>query len=134
VRRQTQPKNHGFRPPSYYANFEEEEDGTIKIYGSAGNNSREGGRIIMLGDGTEVLTDSDDTEMFDYDEEEGDTEVLDKEGKANENKTAKEPSKGGEDGSQPTDKTGQSKGTGPPEAKPSKPETEKVSATGSDAK
>lgn len=30
------------------------------------------GRIILLGDGTEVLTDSDDTEMFDQSEEEKD--------------------------------------------------------------
>lgn len=30
------------------------------------------GRIILLGDGTEVLTDSADTEMFDNDEEEKD--------------------------------------------------------------
>ncbi|KAI1614059.1 protein phosphatase [Exophiala viscosa] len=32
-----------------------------------------GGRIILLGDGTEVLTDSDDTEMFDQSEEEKDS-------------------------------------------------------------
>ena len=32
------------------------------------------GRIILLGDGTEVLTDSDDTEMFDNSEEDKDTE------------------------------------------------------------
>ena len=32
------------------------------------------GRIILLGDGTEVLTDSDDTEMFDHHEEDNDTE------------------------------------------------------------
>ncbi|KAK5459456.1 Protein phosphatase 2C 2 [Exophiala xenobiotica] len=31
------------------------------------------GRIILLGDGTEVLTDSDDTEMFDQSEEDRDT-------------------------------------------------------------
>lgn len=31
-----------------------------------------GGRIILLGDGTEVLTDSDDTEMLDQSEEEKD--------------------------------------------------------------
>ena len=30
------------------------------------------GRIILLGDGTEVLTDSDETEMFDHDEEDKD--------------------------------------------------------------
>jgi protein phosphatase 2C family protein 2/3 len=33
---------------------------------------RSGGRIILLGDGTEVLTDSDDIDMFDNDEEEKD--------------------------------------------------------------
>lgn len=31
------------------------------------------GRIILLGDGTEVLTDSDDAEMFDQSEEDKDT-------------------------------------------------------------
>jgi protein phosphatase 2C family protein 2/3 len=31
-----------------------------------------GGRIILLGDGTEVLTDSDDTDMFDNGEEDKD--------------------------------------------------------------
>lgn len=35
-----------------------------------GGNQR--GRIILLGDGTEVLTDSDDTEMFDHSEEDQD--------------------------------------------------------------
>jgi protein phosphatase PTC2/3 len=32
------------------------------------------GRIILLGDGTEVLTDSDDTNMFDHRDEDKDTE------------------------------------------------------------
>lgn len=32
------------------------------------------GRIILLGDGTEVLTNSDDTDMFDHSEEDKDTE------------------------------------------------------------
>ncbi len=32
------------------------------------------GRIILLGDGTEVLTDSDETEMFDHGEEDKDFE------------------------------------------------------------
>ena len=32
------------------------------------------GRIILLGDGTEVLTDSDDTDMFDHRDEDKDTE------------------------------------------------------------
>ena len=33
------------------------------------------GRIILLGDGTEVLTDSDETEMFDHDAEDKDLEA-----------------------------------------------------------
>ena len=32
------------------------------------------GRIILLGDGTEVLTDSDDADMFDHQDEDKDTE------------------------------------------------------------
>ena len=34
--------------------------------------SGRGGKIILLGDGTEMLTDSDDTEMFDHSEEDKD--------------------------------------------------------------
>jgi len=37
-----------------------------------GGGNQRGGRIILLGDGTEVLTDSDDTEMFDHSEEDRD--------------------------------------------------------------
>jgi len=33
------------------------------------------GRIILLGDGTEVLTDSDETEMFDHEEEDKDLDA-----------------------------------------------------------
>jgi protein phosphatase 2C family protein 2/3 len=40
--------------------------------GQKGPNQR--GRIILLGDGSEVLTDSDDTEMFDHSEEDKDLE------------------------------------------------------------
>jgi protein phosphatase 2C family protein 2/3 len=42
-------------------------DQKIKAFG--GNQP---GRIILLGDGTEVLTDSDNTEMFDHDDEDQD--------------------------------------------------------------
>lgn len=42
-------------------------------YRSRGFGGRSG-RIILLGDGTEILTDSDDTEMFDHDEEDKDLE------------------------------------------------------------
>jgi protein phosphatase 2C family protein 2/3 len=42
-------------------------DNKLKSFG--GNQK---GRIILLGDGTEVLTDSDDTEMFDHGDEDKD--------------------------------------------------------------
>ena len=42
-------------------------DSKLKTFGG---NQR--GRIILLGDGTEVLTDSDDTEMFDHGDEDKD--------------------------------------------------------------
>lgn len=50
------------------------------------------GRIILLGDGTEVLTDSADTEMFDNDEEEKDlgSQVNKSEGGAGESRSERE--------------------------------------------
>ncbi len=45
-----------------------EESNKTKSFGIGGYR----GRIIFLGDGTEVLTDSDDTEMFDNSEEDKD--------------------------------------------------------------
>ncbi|KAJ6257146.1 hypothetical protein Dda_8032 [Drechslerella dactyloides] len=108
-------------PPDYYTNFEEEETGTIKSYGVTVNNTREGGRIIMLGDGTEVLTDSDDTEMFDYDEEEKDAEALDKDTSITETKskpTSAQPGRGehkseDEAGSSKDNQTTDGKSSGP---------------------
>jgi len=47
---------------------------------SFGGNQR--GRIILLGDGTEVLTDSDDTEMFDHGDEDKDLDSQVSKGKA----------------------------------------------------
>jgi protein phosphatase 2C family protein 2/3 len=47
--------------------YDVDMDQKIKSFG--GNQK---GRIILLGDGTEVLTDSDDTEMFDHGEEDKD--------------------------------------------------------------
>jgi protein phosphatase 2C family protein 2/3 len=44
-------------------------DSKLKSFG--GNNNQRG-RIILLGDGTEVLTDSDDTELFDPADEDKD--------------------------------------------------------------
>ncbi|KAF3936627.1 hypothetical protein ABW19_dt0200857 [Dactylella cylindrospora] len=88
----------------------------------------------MLGDGTEVLTDSDDTEMFDYDEEEGDTEVLDKDGTSGGSKHAKTTAKSSQAESKVGEKEEPSKDAGVTEAVPPKSEPEKTNAHGSAAK
>lgn len=62
------------RGPGVRHHFEDSGD-DYELYSDSrrGIGSRSG-RIILLGDGTEVLTDSDDTEMFDHDEEDKDLE------------------------------------------------------------
>lgn len=64
-----------FRGPGVHHNFDDSDSGYDvednkqgKTFGLGGYR----GRIIFLGDGTEVLTDSDDTEMFDNSEEDKD--------------------------------------------------------------
>lgn len=64
-----------FRGPGVHHNFDDSDSGYDvdlenkgKPFGIGGYK----GRIIFLGDGTEVLTDSDDTEMFDNAEEDKD--------------------------------------------------------------
>ncbi|KIN06587.1 hypothetical protein OIDMADRAFT_38834 [Oidiodendron maius Zn] len=72
------PEYAEFRGPGVHHNFDDSDSGydvdvdnRSKVPG--GNSQR--GRIILLGDGTEVLTDSDDTaEMFDHGEEDRDLE------------------------------------------------------------
>lgn len=63
-----------FRGPGVHHNFDDSDSGydvdMDQKLKSFGGNQR--GRIILLGDGTEVLTDSDDTEMFDHGEEDKD--------------------------------------------------------------
>lgn len=66
-----------FRGPGVHHNYEDSDsgyelDGENKGKGFGVGRSR--GRIIFLGDGTEVLTDSDDTEMFDNADEDKDLE------------------------------------------------------------
>jgi len=68
------PEYAEFRGPGVHHNFDDSDSGydvdmDSKIK-SFGGNQR--GRIILLGDGTEVLTDSDDTDMFDHGEEDKD--------------------------------------------------------------
>jgi protein phosphatase PTC2/3 len=63
-----------FRGPGVHHNFDDSDSGydvdMDQKLKSFGGNQR--GRIILLGDGTEVLTDSDDIEMFDRGEEDKD--------------------------------------------------------------
>jgi len=67
------PEYAEFRGPGVHHNFDDSDSGydvDMDQKKSFGGNQR--GRIILLGDGTEVLTDSDDTEMFDHSEEDRD--------------------------------------------------------------
>ncbi|KAK4201615.1 phosphatase 2C-domain-containing protein [Triangularia verruculosa] len=73
------PEYAEFRGPGVHHNFDDSDSGydvdENKQSGGAGRSFGIGGykgRIIFLGDGTEVLTDSDDTEMFDNSEEDKD--------------------------------------------------------------
>lgn len=64
-----------FRGPGVHHNFDDSGSGYDNDNESKGKSFGIGGykgRIIFLGDGTEVLTDSDDTEMFDNSEEDKD--------------------------------------------------------------
>ena len=67
-----------FRGPGVHHNYEDSDSGYELDQGeSKGKSFGVGGyrgRIIFLGDGTEVLTDSDDTEMFDNVDEDKDLE------------------------------------------------------------
>lgn len=68
------PEYAEFRGPGVHHNFDDSDSGydvdMDNKMKSFGGNQR--GRIILLGDGTEVLTDSDDTEMFDHGDEDKD--------------------------------------------------------------
>lgn len=70
------PEYAEFRGPGVHHNFDDSDSGydvesdnkPSKTFGIGGYK----GRIIFLGDGTEILTDSDDTEMFENSEEDKD--------------------------------------------------------------
>lgn len=70
------PEYAEFRGPGVHHNFDDSDSGyDVDMDQKSkpfGGNQR--GRIILLGDGTEVLTDSDDTEMFDHGDEDRDLE------------------------------------------------------------
>ena len=62
-----------FRGPGMRQNFEDSgDDYDLDIDHRHRGVGGRSGRIILLGDGTEVLTDSDETEMFDHEEEDKD--------------------------------------------------------------
>ena len=60
-----------FRGPGVHHNFDDSDSGydVNMEQSNRAFSSNQSGRIILLGDGSEVLTDSDDTEMFDHDED-----------------------------------------------------------------
>lgn len=60
-----------FRGPGVHHNFDDSDSGyEVEDRQGFGGNSR--GRIILLGDGSEVLTNSDDSDMFDHADEDED--------------------------------------------------------------
>lgn len=99
-----------FRGPGVHHNFDDSDSGyevdldqKSKSFGIGGYK----GRIIFLGDGTEVLTDADDSEMFDNSEEDKDLESQVSKGSAavtvtaEEEKTGSSTAKAAEDNTQP---------------------------------
>lgn len=71
------PLSAEFRGPGVHHNYEDSDSGYEMDAENKGKSLGVGGlrgRIIFLGDGTEVLTDSDDTEMFDNADEDKDLE------------------------------------------------------------
>ncbi|KAM0485296.1 hypothetical protein ACHAPX_001280 [Trichoderma viride] len=68
------PEYAEFRGPGVHHNYEDSDSGYDLDQESGGKFSLSGnrGRIIFLGDGTEVLTGADDTEMFDNADEDKD--------------------------------------------------------------
>ncbi len=65
-----------FRGPGMRHQYDQDspDDYEVDLDQKARGGFGRSGRIILLGDGTEVLTDSDDTDMFDHSEEDKDTE------------------------------------------------------------
>ena len=67
------PSTAEFRGPGVRHRFDDSDDYEAEVdQRSSGIGGGRSGRIILLGDGTEVLTDSDETEMFDHEEEDKD--------------------------------------------------------------
>jgi len=68
------PEYAEFRGPGIHHNFDDSDSGYDVDMDQKNKpfSANQRGRIILLGDGTEVLTDSDDTEMFDNQDEDKD--------------------------------------------------------------
>lgn len=61
-----------FRGPGVHHNFDDSDSGYEMPMDRGGLLGKNNGRIILLGDGSEILTGSEDTEMFDQSEEDED--------------------------------------------------------------
>ncbi|KAI9822768.1 MAG: Protein phosphatase 2C 2 [Thelocarpon impressellum] len=61
-----------FRGPGVHHRFDDSDDYDADLDHRSNNVGGQSGRVILLGDGSEVLTDSNDVEMFDHDEEDKD--------------------------------------------------------------
>lgn len=87
-------KTAEFRGPGVHHNFDDSDSGydvdMDQKSKTFGGNQR--GRIILLGDGTEVLTDSDDTEMFDHQDEDKDLDSQVHKGTTSSRETDSKPS------------------------------------------
>jgi protein phosphatase 2C family protein 2/3 len=60
-----------FRGPGIHHNYDDSAD-DYDMNDHNHSNTGRSGRIILLGDGTEVLTDSDDADLFDHEDEDKD--------------------------------------------------------------
>ncbi|TVY57006.1 Protein phosphatase 2C-like protein [Lachnellula cervina] len=87
------PPEYG-KGPGVHHNFDDSDSGydvdMDQKSKTFGGNQR--GRIILLGDGTEVLTDSDDTEMFDHQDEDKDLDSQVHKGTTSSRETDSKPS------------------------------------------
>ncbi|KAG9244834.1 protein phosphatase-like protein 2C [Calycina marina] len=71
------PEYAEFRGPGAHHNFDDSDNSAydVETENTSSRGNTRGGRIILVGDGTEVLTDSDDTEMFDHEDKDLDSQV-----------------------------------------------------------
>jgi len=115
-----------FRGPGVHHNFDDSDSGydpedssggRFKGFSSGGNR----GRIIFLGDGSEVLTNSEDTEMFDSEDKDLDSQVSktadDENEKTDSGAKSNEKSEGKTESSDPDAKKDESRSEATPKTK-----------------